>query len=118
MLIEPGEASLYRQLCATLKKDKTDFPDYDVDLRILPAIKQRVNLAKAIESLEHRTKRERSDKRWMKQMADEAELVVSESDNDSDNGQARNKSQLTNELNAKRKELKKLIARPFKRSIN
>lgn len=101
-----------------MKKDKNDLPDYDVDMRIFAAIKQRVNLAKAIESLEHRTKRERSDKSWMKQMAEEADLVISESDQDSDSGSAaQSHSQLLTELKNKRKELTKLLARPFKRSI-
>merc|ERR1712071_44938 len=45
MLIEPGEAGLYRQLCHTLKKDKKDLPDYDIDMKTLSAVKQRVNLA-------------------------------------------------------------------------
>ncbi|XP_046461202.1 ATP-dependent RNA helicase DDX24-like [Daphnia pulex] len=118
ILIEPEEATTYRKLCSTLKKDKNDLPDYDVDMRIFAAIKQRVNLAKAIESLEHRTKRERSDKSWMKQMAEEADLVISESDQDSDSGSAaQSHSQLLTELKNKRKELTKLLARPFKRSV-
>ncbi len=88
-------------------------------MRVFAAIKQRVNLAKAIESLEHRTKRERSDKNWMKQMAEEADLLVSESDEDSDSGSAaQNHSQLITELKTKRKELSQLLARPFKRSVN
>lgn len=119
ILIEPSEAASYRQLCSTLKKDKTDLPDYEVDMRIFAAIKQRVNLARAIESLEHRTKRERSDKSWMKQMAQEADLLISESDDDSDNGSgAQSHSQLITELKMKRKELTQLLSRPFKRSIN
>lgn len=118
IIIEPSEALSYRQLCSTLKKDKTDLPDYQVDMRIFAAIKQRVNLAKAIESLEHRTKRERSDRSWMKQMAEEAELVMSESDNDSDNGSAaQSHSQLLTQLKMKRKELSTLLSRPFKRSL-
>lgn len=88
-------------------------------MRLFSAIKQRVNLAKAIESLEHRTKRERSDKSWMKQMAEEADLLLTDSDNDSDSGSAaQNHSQLLTELKMKRKELTKLIARPFKRTAN
>lgn len=87
-------------------------------MRIFSAIKQRVNLARAIESLEHRTKRERSDKSWMKQMAQEADLLISESDDDSDNGSsAQSHSQLVTELKMKRKELSQLLSRPFKRSI-
>jgi ATP-dependent RNA helicase DDX24/MAK5 len=86
-------------------------------MRIFAAIKQRVNLAKAIESLEHRTKRERSDKSWMKQMAEEADLLISESDEDSDSGgTAQSHSQLLTELKNKRKELSTLLARPLKRS--
>lgn len=119
MLIEPSEAAAYRQLCSTLKKDKTDLPDYEVDMRIFAAIKQRVNLARDIESLEHRTKRERSDKSWMKQMAKEAELILTDSGSDSDNGsEAQGYSKLISDLKKKRKELSQLLARPFKRSIN
>lgn len=119
ILVEPSEAVTYRQLCSTLKKDKTDLPDYDVDMRIFAAIKQRVNLARAIESLEHRTKRERSDKSWMKQMAEEADLLISDSGSESDNGSsAQGHSQLITELKKKRKELSQLLSRPFKRSIN
>jgi predicted amidohydrolase len=55
--------------------------------------------------------------RWMKQMAEEADLVISESDDDSDSGSAaQSHSQLLTELKNKRKELSKLLARPFKRT--
>lgn len=116
MLIEPGEAGLYRQLCHTLKKDKTDLPDYEVDMKSLSAVKQRVNLARSIESLEHRTKRERSDESWMKKMAEEADILVDNRGYDSDNDPAHEFAKLNNDLKIKRKELSQLLSRPLKRS--
>ena len=117
MLIEPGETSYFRQLCTTLNKQKADLPDYDIDMKVLAAVKQRVNLARAIEVLEHRTKRERSDESWVKKMAEEADLYLEDDDHDSDNEVARDKAQLTHELRIKRKELTQLLSRPLKRSI-
>ena len=118
MLIEPGETSLYRQLCTTLNKQKADLPDYDIDMKTLTAVKQRVNLAKEIESMEHRMKRTRSEESWIKKMADEAELVIDDDLLDEDDaGVARfEQAQLVNQLKGKRKELERLILRPLKRT--
>lgn len=117
MLIEPAEAQDFRRLCSTLNKQKTDLPDYDIDMKVLGAVKQRVNLARGIEVLEHRTKRERSDESWVKKMAEEADLYLEDDGHDSDNEVARDRAQLSHELGIKRKELTQLLSRPLKRSI-
>lgn len=118
MLIEPSEESLYRKLCNNLKKGKADFVDYDVDMRVFGAIKERVNLARCIEALEHRTKRAKSDENWAKKMAEEAEIVFEDDASDSDGGiSAHHKASLDNELNLKKKQLKQLLMRPLKRSL-
>lgn len=122
MLIEPGETAVYRRLCATLKKDsKTDLPDFEVDMRLLSAVKLRVNLARSIELLEHRTKRERSDVNWVKKMAEEADIVLEDDYDDLDDdsgGAAQDHARLLADLRAKRKELSQLLARPLKRTVH
>ncbi len=120
MLVEPGETSSYKKLCSTLKKDKTDLPDYDIDMRLLSAVKQRVNLARSIELLEHRTKRERSDVNWVKKMAEEADIVLDDDRDEDDDGggAAHSHAQLLTDLKTKRNQLTQLLARPLKRSVN
>lgn len=118
MLVEPGEVSLYKKLCNNLKKAKGDLEDYDVDMSVFRAVKDRVNLARAIEALEHRTKRAKSDETWVKKMAEEADIDVDDDGNNSDDGMAaHHRASLDNELKQKRKELKQLLLRPLKRSI-
>lgn len=118
MLIEPSEVNSYRKLCNNLKKEKGDLEDYDIDMRMFGAVKERVNLARAIEALEHRTKRTKSDESWVKKMAEEAEIMLEDDGNDSDAGMAAyHKANLNNELKQKKKELKQLLMRPLKRSI-
>ena len=121
MLVEPSETSLYRRLCKTLNKQKDDLPDYDIDMKVLAAVKQRVNLARSIEILEHRTKRDRSDQGWAKKMAEEADMIVEDDDaDDADQEEDTNftRAKLDNDLRIKKKELDRLLLRPLKRSTN
>lgn len=101
-----------------MNKQKTDLPDYDIDMRLMAGIKQRVNLAKSIELLEHRTKKVRSDESWVKKMAEEADLMLEDNiPSDDDGSVAYDQAQLINDLRNKRKELSQLLLRPLKRSL-
>lgn len=87
-------------------------------MRLMAGIKQRVNLAKSIELLEHRTKKVRSDESWVKKMAEEADLMLEDNiPSDDDGSVAYDQAQLINDLRNKRKELSQLLLRPLKRSL-
>lgn len=119
MLVEPAEQRLYRQLCATLHKVKTDLPDYDVEHAALDVCRQRVHLARRIETLEHRMKRDTSQHNWVQKMAEDADLVVDDDraplDEDERGVERCERAQLLQQLKLERRRLEQLSLRPLRR---
>ncbi|KAJ3412686.1 ATP-dependent RNA helicase ddx24 [Chytridiales sp. JEL 0842] len=85
MLCGPAEVGVYKKICHALGKTE-GLPEFPVDRSILAAIRSRLNLATKIEAEEHKMKKQRVEKDWLKKAAEDAEMILSDdSDVDSDN---------------------------------
>ncbi|XP_013783246.1 ATP-dependent RNA helicase DDX24-like [Limulus polyphemus] len=75
MLVEPQEVTFYRKLCKTLNRDE-DLPLFPVDRAVLIMVRERVNLAKQLDVLEHRHRQRLAQNNWIKKVAGEMDLDV------------------------------------------
>lgn len=73
MLMEPRELHLYRKICKTLNRDE-DLPDFPVDLNMLKAVRNRVELARRLEAESHRARRSTYEDTWLQRAAREMEI--------------------------------------------
>ena len=58
---------------------ETGFNDFPVDMTYLPAIKNRVNLARKIDKEMHQKRKERTNDDWFRKAAEEMDIVLDES---------------------------------------
>lgn len=111
LLCSPDEVKTYNKLVQTLRKGRP-YPDLPVDLSILREMKQRVNLATDIDKMEHKKEKARHEEGWMRKMAREMDLDVSDEEVDPDQGKKKNGKDET-VLRNKKAELKHLLAQPM-----
>lgn len=81
LLMEPKEVKFFVKLQKTLGRNE-DLPIFPIDQRILKTVKERVRLAKEIESLDLQTRRQNDAKNWLKKASEDIG-VIDDSDNDS-----------------------------------
>ncbi|XP_076341497.1 ATP-dependent RNA helicase DDX24 isoform X2 [Tachypleus tridentatus] len=81
MLVEPQEIMFYRKLCKTLNRDEI-LPVFPVDHAVLTMVRERVNLAKQLDVLEHRHRHRVAQNNWIKKVTGEMDLdLEDEEDN-------------------------------------
>ena len=61
--------------CELLVK-RQDIPDMPVDLNLLDKLKARVQLARKIDTTQHRVKKAKHESNWMKEAAEAMELAL------------------------------------------
>ncbi|EST09865.1 Helicase, C-terminal [Kalmanozyma brasiliensis GHG001] len=115
-LIEPKEKTLWAQLCRAMGR-KTDIATFPVTFSTLALLRERVELALAIDKQTHEANKQAHDDNWLAKLAEEADLAMSDDDVDPDaptagrsraqNGKAAAK---LNEMKAK---LSALLAKPI-----
>ena len=81
MLCSPEEVKSYKKVCQSLGK-KNGLPSFPVDHSVLSALRQRLQLAKEIDSIEHRHKKKQSEKNWIRNAAEECDILISDNDDD------------------------------------
>jgi ATP-dependent RNA helicase DDX24/MAK5 len=81
MLLSPEEMTTYKKICFTLSKPD-GLPDFPVDSTISSKIKQRLTLARQIDQLEHKQKKNKTETDWFKKAAEEADILVSSGESD------------------------------------
>jgi ATP-dependent RNA helicase DDX24/MAK5 len=79
MLVAPEDNNQYRKLCHALGK-QDGLPDFPVDRGIADRLKQRLQIAKEIDDLEHKNKKQKNEKDWFKKAAEEADIYMSDED--------------------------------------
>ena len=87
MLIDPSETHFYKRMCRTLNRDE-DLPAFPINSELLAAVRLRVNLARSLDKLKLSMCKEDVKKNWLKKAAEEAELELS-NDEDDDKTRAR-----------------------------
>jgi len=115
VLIDASENQFYKRMCKTLNRDE-DLPAFPVDSQTLNSVKLRVNTARKLDKLLLDDRREDVEKNWLKKAAEEAELELSDDDED-DNEFTCSKSQVKADLKAQiksmRAQLNTMLAAPI-----
>jgi ATP-dependent RNA helicase DDX24/MAK5 len=111
MLIAPEDHTQYRKLCHALRKPD-GLPDFPVDRGIADRLKQRLQIAKEIDDLEHKSKKQKNEKEWFKKAAEEADIYLSDEDgSDGENAHANKKE--NHKLQQLKAKLDELLAKPI-----
>lgn len=94
ILIEPKEKYSYMKLCNSLNESK-DFPSYSYDGKALQHLRPRVDLARKIDSLNHKLKKVKNENDFFQVMAKKCDIDLEERDDlihkDSDKDQKQRK---------------------------
>ncbi|XP_022186152.2 ATP-dependent RNA helicase DDX24 [Nilaparvata lugens] len=78
LFMEPHEMDAYRKLCRTLGRAEKDIEELPVERDLLVAIKDRIKLAREVERLEMRSKRDQAKRGWLQKAATDMDLIVDE----------------------------------------
>ncbi|XP_074605551.1 ATP-dependent RNA helicase DDX24 [Brevipalpus obovatus] len=79
ILIEPKEKYSYTKLCNSLNESK-DFPSYCFDEKTLNLLRPRVDLARKIDSLDHKLKKVKNENNFFQIMAKKCDIDLDERD--------------------------------------
>jgi ATP-dependent RNA helicase DDX24/MAK5 len=74
LMCAPDERKVVRALMYSLGRDEGEIPELELELGLLDKLKERVRLAKEIEKMQHKTKKGKFEKSWMKEAADALEV--------------------------------------------
>ncbi|ORY72598.1 P-loop containing nucleoside triphosphate hydrolase protein [Leucosporidium creatinivorum] len=117
-LVAPEEKQMQRLLMASLGKD-VDLPELPADYSILDALKQRIELAKKIESGQHKATKEAHDDNWLRQAAEAMEIDVdsdmdlSDGENSGNKNSRKKKKSKQANVTRMRAELQALLDKPL-----
>ncbi|XP_054720063.1 ATP-dependent RNA helicase DDX24-like isoform X1 [Uloborus diversus] len=111
MLIDPQESTHYRRICKTLNKDKS-LPTFPIDNNKLRILKERVNLARKIDKMEHRVKRLTAQNRWFINAAKEMDVDIDDENLLNDLGSEQEHAAKNREINSLKKRLKSMLSQP------
>ncbi|KAL2918796.1 ATP-dependent RNA helicase [Polyrhizophydium stewartii] len=115
-LCSPDELTMYKKVCHILGK-ADGMPDFPVDLSVLTAIKERLALAREVDLLQHREKKAASERDWFRKAAEEADIALSDDEEDGDEGSGSKLAALSakdvQKMHRMRRELAALLARPL-----
>jgi ATP-dependent RNA helicase DDX24/MAK5 len=114
LLVDPSDAPAAAKILRCLHRDR-DFPPVDVDSRMLRFAKERVDLARRIDLVEHALRREASQDEWYLKAAEESDLVLDKDDRrklEIQKGDGR--SRQSKEAKGLKKMMKSLLAQPLK----
>ncbi|KOX77239.1 ATP-dependent RNA helicase DDX24 [Melipona quadrifasciata] len=81
LMMEPSEKQYYSKLCKTLDRTE-DLPMFPVVDKLLIAVKERVDIAREIDKLELKYRRDNSQKSWLRKAVEEMDLVLEEDEED------------------------------------
>ncbi|CBQ67644.1 related to MAK5-ATP-dependent RNA helicase [Sporisorium reilianum SRZ2] len=114
-LIEPKEKTLWLQLCRAMGR-ASDIATFPVTFSTLALLRERVELALAIDKQTHTANKQAHDESWLAKLAEEADLAMSDEDVDPDAPTARSRAgnrAATAKLNEMKAKLEALLARPI-----
>ncbi|XP_008545144.1 ATP-dependent RNA helicase DDX24 [Microplitis demolitor] len=111
LMMEPSEKHYYTKLCKTLGHTQ-DIPTFPVIDRLLVAVKERVNVAREIDKLELRCKRDNLKKSWLKKAAEEMDLLLDEDEQES-TMELKESADMRRHLKIKRNQLSNLLLKPL-----
>ncbi|XP_076625219.1 ATP-dependent RNA helicase DDX24 [Colletes latitarsis] len=111
LMMEPSEKQNYTKLCKTLDRTE-DLPTFPVVDRLLIAVKERVDIAREIDKLELKCRRDNSQKGWLRKAVEDMDLVLEE-DEDELELEVKEVADLKHRLKVKKRQLESLISKPL-----
>ncbi|CAO1631348.1 unnamed protein product [Sympodiomycopsis kandeliae] len=83
ILLSPNEKNLWTSIRKNLQK-QGDLSNLEITFSILGRLKKRISLAKEIDSKKHKERKETVEDNWMKNLAEEADILLDEDEVDPD----------------------------------
>ncbi|XP_012232773.2 ATP-dependent RNA helicase DDX24 [Linepithema humile] len=111
LMMEPSEKQNYSKLCKTLGRTQ-DLPIFPVIDNLLIAIKERVNVAREIDKLELRCRRENTQKSWLQKAKEEMDIILDDDDDNESSTESEETAALKRQLKVKKHQLKSLLTKP------
>ncbi|XP_060829180.1 ATP-dependent RNA helicase DDX24 isoform X2 [Bombus pascuorum] len=109
LMMEPSEKEYYSKLCKTLGRTE-DLPMFPVIDRLLIATKERVEIAREIDKLELKCRRDNSKQGWLRKAVEEMDLVLEE-DEENLAAEMEEKASLKHQLKKKKHQLALLMSK-------
>ncbi|XP_076644359.1 ATP-dependent RNA helicase DDX24 [Halictus rubicundus] len=111
LMMEPSEKHYYTKLCKTLDRTE-DLPVFPVVDRLLIAVKERVDIARDIDKLELKCRRDNSKKGWLRKAVEEMDMVLDEDEEELEL-ETKEMADLKHQLKIKRRHLDSLLSKPL-----
>ncbi|OJA11403.1 hypothetical protein AZE42_03952 [Rhizopogon vesiculosus] len=117
LMCAPDERRVVRALLASLGRKETEIPEISVELTLLDKLKNRVLLARQIDSQQHKIRKQHHEKNWLKETAEAMEIeldsdILSESEDESHPSKQRQKKNDVKTAVLKN-QLKELMSQPL-----
>ncbi|OAX41619.1 ATP-dependent RNA helicase [Rhizopogon vinicolor AM-OR11-026] len=117
LMCAPDERRVVRALLASLGRKETEIPEISVELTLLDKLKDRVLLARQIDSQQHKIRKQHHEKNWLKETAEAMEIeldsdILSESEDESHPSKQRQKKNDAKTAVLKA-QLKELMSQPL-----
>lgn len=109
LMMEPSEKQYYSKLCKTLGRTE-DLPMFPVVDKLLIAVKERVDIAREIDKLELKCRRDNSQKGWLRKAIEDMDLVLEEDEEDSEL-RIKEQADLKHQLKIKKHQLTSLMSK-------
>lgn len=119
LMCAPDERRIVRALLGSLGRQEEEIAEMSVELYLLDKLKTRIQLARQIDSAQHKVKKENYEKNWLKEAAEAMELELDSdmglsSDDDDAKAPSKHRRKASNVKTAALKaELKELLAQPL-----
>jgi ATP-dependent RNA helicase DDX24/MAK5 len=117
LMCAPDERKVVRALLSSLGRRDSDIPEISVELTLLDNIRKRVQLARQIDSQQHKIKKQNHERNWLKETAEAMEIelgsdVMSASEDESKPSKYQRKREDGKTATLKA-ELKEMLSRPL-----
>ncbi|KAJ3559382.1 hypothetical protein NM688_g382 [Phlebia brevispora] len=120
LMCAPDERRIVKALLGSLGRQQEDIPEMSVELYLLDKLKARIQLARQIDSTQHKIKKQNHENNWLRQAAESMEIELDSdlapSSDDEDRRGVPSKRQTKNlaaKTNALKEELRVLLAQPL-----
>ncbi|KAI0763081.1 DEAD-domain-containing protein [Trametes elegans] len=118
LMCAPDERKLVRALMHSLGRQEEEIPEMPVELYMLDRLKARIQLAREIDAVQHKLKKENHERNWLKEAAEAMEIDLdSDLASDDEGAVAAPSKQKRKALSAKtaalKAELKALLSQPL-----
>uniref|UniRef100_D8QHD9 RNA helicase n=1 Tax=Schizophyllum commune (strain H4-8 / FGSC 9210) TaxID=578458 RepID=D8QHD9_SCHCM len=116
LMCAPDERKVARSLLNSVGRQFDDIPELPVERSLFDKLKARIQLAKQIDTAQHRVKKEKHERKWMREAADAMEVELDSdfmSDSESEAPSKRQKKAANSKTAALKAQLKELLAQPL-----